>query len=127
MGIEELESFEDFISRKKDVRMKEKKLYHISRKGNWYPTIKDIIYIPQHDDNDKILTFEVLDFDKSDGESQLSTPKIQYRLGYYMRSKKDPNSRIYNKWIWGQFTPIIPVVDFNKLMLLVKEKGYLTL
>lgn len=38
---------------------------------------------------------------------------VEYRIGYYIIGKI---GRAKGKWTWGQFCPLIPVEDFEKLI-----------
>jgi len=44
---------------------------------------------------------------------------IEYRIGYFMVGK---NGNSKGKWIWGQFCPIIPKDDLNKLLTKARKE-----
>lgn len=119
-----LETFENFIERKKLEKKKEKKFYDIGRKGHWFAKLQDMVYVSQYNSPDKYLTLEILKFTRSEGELIGSPCEIQYRFGYYMRCKVSKGNKRLNQWVWGQYCPIMPIEDFNKLMNLAKEKGW---
>ena len=45
---------------------------------------------------------------------------IEYRLGYYIVGKI---GRTKDKWMWGQFCPLIPVDDYNRLIEKAKKEN----
>jgi hypothetical protein len=45
---------------------------------------------------------------------------IEYRIGYFIVGQI---GRAKDKWIWGQFSPIIPQKDFKKLIDKAKKEG----
>ena len=47
--------------------------------------------------------------------------KVELRLGYYILGEKP---RMKNKWVWGQFTPQMPLIDFKRIINKAKKKGF---
>ena len=45
---------------------------------------------------------------------------IEYRIGYYIVGK---NGRLKDRWAWGQFCPLIPIEDFEKLISKARKEG----
>jgi hypothetical protein len=43
----------------------------------------------------------------------------EYRIGYYIVGKI---GKAKGKWVWGQFCPMIPINDFNKLIEKAKKE-----
>lgn len=80
--------------------------------------------MPQHNLSEKVFVFERLK--RIEIEGQITHTKnrelgdIEYRFGYYVIGK---NGIKKDKWTWGQFCPLIPTKDFQKLYELAKEKG----
>lgn len=44
-----------------------------------------------------------------------------FRFGYYIVGNK---GKTKDKWIWGQFCPIGPIKDFNKIIEKAKSEGF---
>lgn len=44
----------------------------------------------------------------------------ELRFGYYILGKK---RKVYGKWVWGQFAPLIPLKDLRRLLKKAKRKG----
>jgi len=93
----------------------------IKKKG----TIKDINNIkkrfeignyvlqPQGDNPKKVFILEEIFFE--DGKKEI-------RVGYYIIGAK---GRMEGKWLWGEFCPIFPKADLEKLIEKAKERGIL--
>ena len=47
---------------------------------------------------------------------------VEYRLGYYIIGKK-PSRK--DKWVWGQYCPLIPKEDFEAILAEAIDKGWL--
>lgn len=112
-----MESFEDFLKRKKDklIRMKD-----IGRRGYYLFQRKAITSMPQHDTKEKFYVVERLKLMELVGEitnKRSTVGQIEYRIGYYIVGRI---GRAKGRWTWGQFCPMISVKDFNKLL----EKAY---
>ena len=75
---------------------------------------------------EKVFVFERLEFHKSDVDENLGSKKegdIEYRIGYFIIGKIKKRE---SKWTWGQFCPVIPKDDFDKLIKLAKKEGVLS-
>ena len=123
------ESAEEFIKRKESQFEKEKdkkiSMKDIGRKGKWYYTREAGIFMKQDNHPAKVFVFERLKQHSFDGELAYKNPHIgitEYRIGYYMLGKI---GKMNGKWVWGQFCPMIPQKDFNKLIKLAKDNGVL--
>jgi hypothetical protein len=46
--------------------------------------------------------------------------KKELRLGYYILGKR---KKVFNKWVWGQYAPLIPLRDLRILLHKAKNKG----
>ena len=120
------ESVEEFIKRKNEQfireRYKEISFKHITRKGKFYFKRKDWVFMPQSNLPKKVFVFERLEKIRVDIGDNRGTKigEEEYRIGYFIvgeiGNRKD-------KWTWGQFCPLIPIKDFNKLLYLAKNKG----
>ena len=44
----------------------------------------------------------------------------EYRIGYFIMGRI---RRARGRWVWGQFCPLIPLPDFNKLIAKAKREG----
>jgi hypothetical protein len=81
----------------------------------FYFAIKDEIHIPQSGKPDKLIYLQRLEFE-SDG-------RVELRLGYYVIGKK-PAMR--GRWVWGQYTTMIPAADFKNIIRRAERKGWLS-
>jgi len=61
-----------------------------------------------------ILVFQRIQYD--DGREEL-------RLGYYIIGKKEGRTR--GKWCWGQYAAMAPACDFQALVKMATEKGWI--
>ena len=122
------ETVEEFISRKSVNFQKNKivKLKDIGRKGNHFFHREAWTFMPQSNLAEKVFVIERLRKDSIDGElaHQDSWVKgdIEYRIGYFIIGKIGLTK---GKWIWGQFCPLVPKEDFDKLLAKAKEEGTL--
>jgi hypothetical protein len=48
--------------------------------------------------------------------------RIEIRFGYYIIGKKEGRK---GKWVWGQYSPMLPIIDFKWLIEEAKKKGWL--
>ena len=114
-----MESFQDFIKRKKQMLIQMK---DISREGYFYYEREAVTYMPQYNLNEKYFVIERLKLTKMEGKISYKNEKIgniEYRIGYYIVGKI---GRAKNRWVWGQFCPMIPNDDFNKLFKKAKKE-----
>ena len=61
-----------------------------------------------------ILVFQRIQYD--DGREEL-------RLGYYIIGKKEGRTR--GKWCWGQYAAMAPACDFQALVKMATERGWI--
>ena len=105
------ESAQNFIKRKaaKFKEAKEISMKDIGRKRRNYFTREAWTFMPEH--KEKVFVVEKL--------KNKSTNKVCYRLGYYIIGKigwaKD-------KWVWGQFCPMFPQGNLEKLLKKAKKE-----
>ena len=123
-----METAEEFIKKKEEEYRKypNKKFSFkdISRQGKHFWVREDWIFMKQHNLSEKVFVFERLK--RVEIEGQITHTKnrelgdIEYRFGYYIIGK---NGTKKDKWTWGQYCPLIPIEDFDRLIKLAKEKG----
>ena len=123
------ESSEKFIKRKEEEFNKNKNIpisfKDIGRKGKHFVIREAWVFMKQNNLSNKVFIFERLRKHSTEGESAYITSKVgslEYRFGYYILGKI---GRMNGKWTWGQYCPLIPIEDFEKLIKLAKEKGVL--
>ncbi len=116
-----MEIAKEFINRKSEQFKKESliKVKDISRKGFHYWKREAWTFMPQSNYDGKVFIIERLRRVKSDIKS-IKIGDIEYRFGYYIVGKI---GRANGKWAWGQFCPLIPVKDFQKLLDKAKREG----
>ena len=112
-----MESFEDFLKRKgeKIIKMKD-----ISRQGFCIFKREAMTFMPQHNTKEKYYIIERLKLVELVGQITNKNSKIgqiEYRIGYYIVGKI---RKAQNRWMWGQFCPMIPNEDFKILI----DKAY---
>ena len=124
-----VETAEEFIKRKEEeFRIDKEKnnsvvFKDIGRKGKHHWIRNKWICMKQHNYPEKVFVIERFIRGKREGDIIQNTGKegdIEYRFGYYIVGKV---GKAKGRWIWGQFCPIIPEEDFNKLIELAKKKG----
>lgn len=116
-----METAQEFIERKKqqfqDDRGKLIGMKDIGRKGRFYFIKEAITLMTQSNLDKKVFVIERLRKEKIDGDiahkGSNKIGDIEYRMGYYIVGKI---GRANGKWIWGQFCPLIPKEDFDKLI-----------
>jgi len=121
-----MENYKTFIKRKSLqfegdclVSMKD-----IGRKGSHLFLREAWTFMPQSNFNEKVFILERLR--KVQHSGRLSHRKgskkghIEYRIGYFVIGK---NGNKKGKWTWGQYCPLIPKKDFNKLIRKALAEG----
>jgi len=119
-----MENYKNFIKRKNTDFKKSKliPLKDIGRKGKYYFEREAWTFLPQHNLQNKVFLIERLRLIKTDGKTSHAKVKIgdvEYRFGYYIVGKI---GRAKDRWTWGQYCPIIPGTDFNKLIAKAKKE-----
>jgi len=106
-----METYKEFIKRKNKQFGEEKavSMKHISRKKRVYFLREAWTFMPEH--KEKVFIIERLKNKESN--------KICYRLGYYILGKI---GKAKNKWVWGQFCPMFPKNDLEKIIKKAKEQ-----
>jgi len=123
-----METYQQFIKRKKEQFEEEReraiKMKDIGRKGKIVFKKEAWTFLVQHNLPQKVFIIERLRKEKYEGRN--AYPKswkvgdIEYRICYYIVGK---NGKAKNKWVWGQFCPLIPHKDFDKLIKKAKKEG----
>jgi len=126
-----METSEEFIKRK-EKEFEEKKeegikiaIKDIDRKTKIFFVREAWTFMIQYNLNKKVFIVERLKKFTAD-RSKMAYPEswiegdIEYRVGYYIVGR---NGRVKNRWVWGQFCPLIPKVDFNKLIKKARDEG----
>ena len=126
-----MESSQQFIKRKEKQFEKEKEsckkigMKDIGRKTKMFFTREKWTLMQQSNMPQKVFLVEKLKKHSCD-KDKMAYPKswrdgdIEYRIGYYIIGRIN---KAENKWIWGQFCPIIPEKDLNLLINSAKKNG----
>lgn len=122
-----METAQQFIRRKEkqfeDQRDKELRMKDIGRKGKLTFVREAWTFMPQSNLNKKVFVVERLRKTKMEGVHAYTESwkegDIEYRIGYYIVGRI---GRAKDKWVWGQFCPIIPAGDLNKLLEKAKRE-----
>ena len=123
-----MESTVDFIKRKNEQFQNEKarvRTREIGRNARCYYVREAWTFLPQHNlEHDKVFVFERLRMERIEGgeiafKSSWAEGNIEYRIGYYIRGKI---KRAKDKWVWGQYCPLIPHKDLLSLFLKAKTE-----
>ena len=123
-----MESAEDFIQKKQEQIQKGNafvKAKDIGRRGKFGFKIVQATFMKQHNLAQKVFVLERLERNLMQGKLAYNNMKmgdIEYRLGYYIVGKNGSKKGV---WTWGQFCPLIPTEDFNKLIEKAKKEGTL--
>lgn len=120
-----MESYTLFIKRKNEEFKRENSvsMKDVGRKGRHYFIREAWTFMPQGNLDKKVFILERLKAVKTDGKTayrKTNREGIEYRLGYYIVGQIGNRK---NKWTWGQFCPMIPKNDFNKLLKQAKKEG----
>ena len=125
-GMRPSETVSQFIKRK-DAQFKTEKalipMKDIGRRGKFYFKREAWTFLPQHNLPEKVFVFERLRKVKFSGTisygSAWKNGEIEYRIGYFIvgriRSAR-------GRWVWGQFCPLIPAADFERLIRKAKDE-----
>ena len=80
--------------------------------------------MPQGDGYPCVYSIERLRYTSLDGVQAHSggaiPGSVEYRFGYFTVGR---NGRAKDKWVWAQFSPIIPGPDLSRLLSLALEEG----
>lgn len=122
-----METYQEFIL-KKEAQFKKNQpipFKDIGRKGKYHFIREAWTFMVQHNLKNKVFILERLRRSEILGETShknLKIGDIEYRFGYYIVGKI---GRAKDRWVWGQFCPMIPDKDFNRLLEKAKKEGTL--
>lgn len=111
------EQFQSELEKKKSVNMKD-----IGRNGSHQFLRVAWTFMPQHNLPQKVFVVERMERSGKKGKiayTKLRHAKAEYRIGYYIVGRI---GHMRNRWTWGQFCPIIPLEDFQKLLRKAKKE-----
>ncbi len=121
-----MESSAEFIYRKEKQFEKEKsqpiRMKDIGRKGKLVFRRVAWTFMPQTNLDKKVFVVERFIKEKKEGEHAYDGWEeggVEYRFGYFIVGQI---GRAKDKWIWGQFCPIIPHEDLEKLLKKSKKE-----
>lgn len=122
------ETAEQFINRKNTDFKKQfsVRTKGITREGIYFWQREAWTFMPQSNYNEKVFVIERLRKKSYEGISDRQDwdeGDVQYRIGYYIVGRI---GRANGRWVWGQFCPLIPAEDFDKLMDKAKKEGTIT-
>lgn len=123
------ESILEFINRKNDqfkrelVSSKHVSMKDIGRKGRLNFIREKWYFLPASNlPQKKVFVVEKLRMMKPSGKlaykKYLHEGEVEYRVGYYIIGRI---GKARDKWMWGQFCPIISADDFRQLIKQVKR------
>lgn len=120
-----MENYQEFIKRKNEDFRKGKliPMKDIGRKGKHYFKREAWTFMPQHNTIKKVFVIERLRAVRTDGESayrKIAKGEVEYRIGYYIVGQIGNRK---NRWTWGQYCPMIPKADFNKIIKRARKEG----
>ena len=120
-----MESCTAFIKRKNEQFAKESmiSMKDIGRKGKHHFKREAWTFMPQYNMDKKVFVFERLRMIKTDGKVAYQNTiqdDIEYRIGYYIVGQIGNRKNI---WTWGQFCPMIPQNDFERLIGKARKEG----
>lgn len=119
-----METATDFINRKNEEYKKKNiiKVKDIGRQGNVFFVREAWTFYTQSNMNKKVFIFERLRKDQKEGNIAYKNWKrgdMEYRIGYYIVGQI---GKAKDRWIWGQFCPLIPIEDFNNIINQAKKE-----
>ncbi len=118
------EAASDFIKRKNGQFKKNPVVgaKDIGRKGRRHFVREAWTFMVQSDLDQKVFVFERLRSEAKSGQLAYKDWKkgvLSYRIGYYIVGR---NGNTKDRWVWGQFCPMIPLKDLSKLLKKAKDE-----
>lgn len=116
---------EEFIKRKNEQFSKNKtiQIKDIGRNGKHFLVREAWTFMPQGNLKDKVFIIERFRKDSIEGKLAYTDSwkkgNIEYRIGYFIVGKI---GKAAGKWVWGQYCPLIPQEDLNKLLNKAKKE-----
>ena len=111
------ESFSNYI----ESKSKKFWINDIGKKGRHLFVRDDYTFIPQQNNAEKYILFERLRREKIVGDidnKKLLVGDIEYRISYHIFWRNE-------KWVSPRHNPLIPPIDFDKLLKSANLKGVL--
>ena len=118
------------INSKKERNIRDISSEKINGKQTCYHVfnLKKFTYLQQSNSPEKIFFFEKwkrVDIVGTPASDQLKVGDIEYRICYYIVSKK-PQTQKKNRWVFGQFCPMIPQSDYKTLIKKAKNENVIS-
>jgi len=116
---------DEFISKKNKDFTKNPtiKVKDISRKGYHVWIRESWTFMPQFNMDEKVFVIERFRKESTEGELAYTNSwkkgDIEYRIGYFIVGKIGKAAR---RWVWGQYCPLIPAEDLEKLLEKAKKE-----
>ena len=101
------------------------KIKDIGREGKHFFIREAWTFLPQSDLAEKVFVIERLRKESTEGSLAYSNWRkgdIEYRIGYFIKGQI---GRTKDRWIWGQYCPLIPQDDLTKLLDKARSEGTL--
>ena len=102
------------------------KVKDIGREGRHFFHREAWTFMVQSNLPEKVFVIERLRKESTDGALAYGNWKkgdIEYRIGYYIIGRI---GRAKGKWVWGQFSPMIPAEDLTALLKKARQEGVIT-
>jgi hypothetical protein len=123
-----METAEEFIERKsrqwEDERDAVLRFKDIGRKGSHDWVREAWTWHIQGNYREKVLVIERMRHVGRTGERGFAggadEGDLEYRFGYYIVGR---NGRAAGRWVWGQFSPLIPRADLSLLLAEARREG----
>lgn len=121
--------FLELMEKKKSQvsKKKIKKIRDIGDKAKHNFICEAFTYMQQSNNPEKYFIFERLIRESIAGtthEKKLKKGSREYRISYYIVSRK-LKTKTPNKWVFGQSCAMIPIIDFNNLLIKAKKEKVL--
>lgn len=118
---------QDFINKKNEQFKKNNviKVKDIGRKGKHFFIREAWTFLPQTNLAEKVFILERLRKESTEGNLAYANWKkgdIEYRIGYFIKGQI---GKAKDRWIWGQYCPLIPQDDLTKLLDKARVEGTL--
>ena len=112
------QQFQRELERKKSVMMKD-----IGRRGRHAFIRRAWTFMPQYNLPEKVFVIERLEKVGIEGDivhkRTHRNGEVEYRIGYFIVGKI---GFLRGRWAWGQFCPVIPAKDLQKLLAKARKE-----
>jgi hypothetical protein len=126
--LKKIETADEFIKRKTDEFSKNKliEIKDIGRSGKHFLAREAWTFMPQGNLGDKVFVIERFRKESTEGKIAYTDSwkkgDIEYRIGYFIIGKI---GKAAGRWVWGQYCPLIPHEDLDKLLSKARQEGTL--